>query len=74
MIEIYTLFAFRFCLGIGLYIEHEDDKLIADKDSANGVSAFSGLIIKLPFVEILIGDLRVPATHSLEDHPDLPDL
>ena len=67
MIEVFSLVAFRFSLGIGLYIEHEENKLIADNDSANGYSSFEGLIIRLPFVEILIGELYVPTLPPKEE-------
>ena len=65
--EGYRIFAMRFRLGFGLYIEHDENKPIMDDDSPTGTAYFDGLVIALPFCEFLIGLLWLP-TKAL--HPE----
>ena len=58
--EGYRILAMRFRLGFGLYIEHDENKPIMDPDSPSCTAYFDGLVIGLPFCELLIGLLWLP--------------
>ena len=57
----YSLFAFKFRLGFGIYIATENDRpLLENTKNIVHISFFDGLVIYLPFVEILMGTLWIP--------------
>lgn len=66
----YSLIAFRFKFGFGFYLEHEDNKPIMEED---GVAFFEGLVVNLPFFEILLGKLWIPTHSDVEDLADLEE-
>ena len=55
----YSLFAFRFRLGIGIYFEALTGEFFPDEqeDGTIVLGSFSGVRLYLPFLEILVGVL-----------------
>lgn len=63
-VDVYgsRMLAWRTRLGFGLYVVHEDERPIVEVNGKDEtvVHYFEGLVINLPFVEILIGTLWSP--------------
>lgn len=55
----YSFVGFRFRLGIGVGVYHEEGKLIKvpEKDGTVMIGEFDGLSFFLPFMELLWGEL-----------------
>ena len=69
-VDVYgsRMIALRLRLGFGLYVVHEDERSIVADNGKNEmvVHYFEGLVISLPFVEILLGTLWSPDPEPTE--------
>jgi hypothetical protein len=69
-VDVYgsRMIALRTRLGFGLYVVHEDERPIVADNGKNEmvVHYFEGLVISLPFVEILLGTLWSPDPEPIE--------
>lgn len=71
----YTIIAFKFMLSFGINIKHVSTMPIYSEETKEGATLgdFDGLVINLPFIEILVGSLCDFMRLQNPDHTESKD-
>ena len=66
---MYHILGFKFFLSFGLHIKHVDGlPMYFDEEGEDWLGEFSGLMLSIPFIDVLIGKLELIMHCGSMDH------